>query len=246
MVAIEDIGRLTLGTFVRPPAETGTDAPRVEIVLAYVVRHPDGVLLFDTGLGQADEETEAWYRPSRVPLAAALQTVGLSLADVELVANCHLHFDHCGGNPLLAGRPVFCQRTELTTARTAESYTVPELVDHTGVSYQELDGETEILPGVIIVPTPGHTAGHQSLVVRCDDGTVVLAGQSHDHASDFSADVARRAGAGEREQPSRCRSHLAGSSGCSTSTRVGCCSRTTRRSGNRADALPGSSGGSRA
>ena len=200
MLALHDIGRLTLGTFVRPSAETGTDSPLVEIVLAYVVRHPDGVLLFDTGLGQADEGTEAWYRPTRRPLAAALQSIGLSLGDVDLVANCHLHFDHCGGNPLLAGRPVFCQRSELATARGG-SYTAEELVDHPGVSYQELDGETEILPGVLVVPTPGHTAGHQSLVVRRDDGTVVLAGQSHDHTSDFSADVlaveARRAGSAE-------------------------------------------------
>jgi len=201
MVAIEDIRRVRLGSFVRPAAETGTDSPQVEVVLAYAVRHPDGLLLFDTGLGQADEGTEAWYRPSRVPLPAALQTVGSSLADVDLVVNCHLHFDHCGGNPLLAGRPVFCQRTELETARTTESYTVPALVDYAGVSYQELDGETEILPGVIVVPTPGHTAGHQALVVRCDDGTVVLAGQSHDHTSGFSSDAlaveARRAGTAE-------------------------------------------------
>ena len=201
MIAVDDIRRLKLGTFVRPPAETGTGSPLVEIVLAYVVRHPQGVLLFDSGLGRTDDETEAWYRPRRVALPGAVKTLGLSLNDVDLVANCHLHFDHCGGNPLLAGRPVFCQRTELATARTAENYTVPELVDHTGVAYRELDGETEILPGVIIVPTPGHTAGHQSLVVRCDDGTVVLAGQSHDHASDFSADVlavqARRTGVAE-------------------------------------------------
>ena len=201
MVATDDIARLTLGTFVRPPAETGTDHPRVEVVLAYVVRHPNGVLLLDTGIGAADDETEAWYRPGRIPLAEGLHTVGLSLADVDLVANCHLHFDHCGGSPLLAGRPVFCQRTELATARTTDGYTVPELVDHAGASYQELDGETEILPDVFVMPTPGHTPGHQSVVVRCGDGTVVLAGQSHDHASDFSADalavLARRAGTAE-------------------------------------------------
>ena len=54
---------------------------------------------------------------------------------------------------------------------------------------------------MLVVPTPGHVDGHQSLVVRCDDGTVVLAGQAHEHASDFSADVlavqARRAGVDE-------------------------------------------------
>jgi N-acyl homoserine lactone hydrolase len=47
----------------------------------------------------------------------------------------------------------------------------------------------EILPGVLVVPTPGHTAGHQSLVVRADDGTVVVAGQSHDTATAYSADA---------------------------------------------------------
>jgi len=200
MVTIEGITRLCLGTFVRPAAETGTGAPRVEIVLAYVVRHRAGVLLFDTGIGDADPETEAWYRPARTSLPDALQTLGLAVADVDLVANCHLHFDHCGGNPLLAGRPVFCQRSELATA-LAGDYTVPRLVDHPGATYEELDGEAEILPGVLVVPTPGHVAGHQSLVVRCDDGTVVLAGQSHEHASDFSADAltvgARRAGTPE-------------------------------------------------
>jgi glyoxylase-like metal-dependent hydrolase (beta-lactamase superfamily II) len=201
VLAIEDVARLVLGTFIRPAAESGTGAARVEVVLGYVVRHSGGLLLFDTGIGVADDETEAWYRPTRVPLAGALGSIGLALRDVDLVANCHLHFDHCGGNPELAGRPVFCQRTELATARTLGNYTVPDLVDHAGSSYHEIDGEAEILPGVILVPTPGHTAGHQSLVVRCDDGTVVLAGQSHEHASDFAADAlavhARQAGAAE-------------------------------------------------
>ena len=55
--------------------------------------------------------------------------------------------------------------------------------------YEELDGEAEILPGVSLVPTPGHTAGHQSLVVRRRDGNVIVAGQSHDTASGYSTDV---------------------------------------------------------
>ena len=83
------------------------------------------------------------------------------------------------------------QRTELATART-EGYTVPELVDFPGVRYEEFDGEAEVLPGVWIVPTPGHTAGHQSLVVRQPDGTVILAGQAHDFASQFASDQLAR------------------------------------------------------
>jgi N-acyl homoserine lactone hydrolase len=78
---------------------------------------------------------------------------------------------------------------ELETARGTADYTLPELVDAEGLCYEELSGEAEILPGVLVIPTPGHTAGHQSLVVRGGDGTVVVAGQSHDTASAYSADV---------------------------------------------------------
>lgn len=185
---IDDVRRIDLGTFVRPADETGTGQPRVEAVYGYVVRTAGGVLLLDTGLGVADDETEAWYRPRRVPIADALSTAGLTLDDVSLVVNCHLHFDHIGGNPRFAGRPLFCQRGELETARAGD-YTVPELVDFTGASYELLDGEAEIAPGLHVIPTPGHVDGHQSLVVVCDDGSVVLAGQAHDTATQWSADA---------------------------------------------------------
>jgi N-acyl homoserine lactone hydrolase len=187
-VRIDDVRRLDLGTFVRPPEETGTGEPRVEAVYGYVVRTPSGVLLLDTGLGVADDDTEEWYRPRRVSIGDALATVGLAPAEVSLVVNCHLHFDHIGANPTFAGRPVFCQRRELETAQ-AGGYTVPELVDFAGAAYELLDGEAEIAPGVHVIPTPGHVDGHQSVVVVCDDGSVVLAGQSHDTASQWSADA---------------------------------------------------------
>ncbi|MFF5447247.1 N-acyl homoserine lactonase family protein [Streptomyces sp. NPDC012888] len=187
------VRRLDLGYLVRPSSETGGPHPRVEPVLAYLVRHERGLILFDTGIGEADPGTEAHYRPRRRPLQAALAAAGASLADVTLVVNCHLHFDHCGGNPLLAGRPVLVQRAELATARRG-GYTVDELVDFPGAVYEELTGETEVWPGVLVLPTPGHTEGHQSLVLRQQDGTVVLAGQAHDFASDFAADhLARQA-----------------------------------------------------
>jgi N-acyl homoserine lactone hydrolase len=187
------VRRVDFGYFVRPAVETGTGSPRVEPCLGYLIEHPDGLLLVDTGMG-AHPEVDAHYRPRRVPLAAALAAAGSRLDEVRFVVNCHLHFDHCGGNPQLAGREIFVQRTELDLARTEADYTLPELVDAPGLRYTELDGEVEVLPGVLIVPTPGHTAGHQSVVVRRADGTVVVAGQSHDTATAYGADVlARRA-----------------------------------------------------
>lgn len=182
------VRRVDFGYFVRPAAETEGGAPRVEPCLGYLVVHADAVLLFDTGMG-SHPEVDAHYRPRRRSLPAALAGVGAAVDEISLVVNCHLHFDHCGGNPALAGRPILTQRVELATARTTTDYTLEELIEAPGLRYEELEGGAEILPGVFVVATPGHTAGHQSLVVRRHDGTVVVAGQSHDTATAFAADV---------------------------------------------------------
>jgi glyoxylase-like metal-dependent hydrolase (beta-lactamase superfamily II) len=195
------VRRLDLGYFIRPASETGGPQPRVEPVLGYLVRHGRGLILFDTGIGDAGPETEAHYRPERRALQEALSAAGVTLGDISLVVNCHLHFDHCGGNPLLAGRPILVQDVELTAARRGD-YTVDELVDFPGATYEQLTGETEVWPGLWVLPTPGHTPGHQSLVLRQSDGTVVLAGQAHDFASQFASDhMARQAARHGAQQP---------------------------------------------
>ena len=182
-----DIRRVDFGYFVRPSEETGKGQPRVEPCLGYVLKLDEGLLLFDSGMGKGEPEVESHYRPSRRSLHIALAQVGATERDVRWVVNCHLHFDHCGGNPQLAGRPVFAQRTELALAR-GEDYTLPHLIDFPGALYEEIDGEAQILPSVWVIPTPGHTEGHQSLAIRCTDGTVVLAGQAVDAAIDYTSD----------------------------------------------------------
>lgn len=181
------VRRVDFGYFVRPAEETLEGQPRVEPCFGYAITHPAGVLLLDTGMG-AHPEVDAHYRPHRQPLATALHAVGIQVHDIRHVVNCHLHFDHCGGNPELSGRPIFAQRSELEAARNV-GYTLPELIDAPGLTYEVLDGESEILYGVFVLPTPGHTLGHQSVVVRQSDGTVVVAGQSHDSATEFGRDT---------------------------------------------------------
>ncbi|MGW1280947.1 N-acyl homoserine lactonase family protein [Streptomyces tsukubensis] len=194
------VTRLDLGYFIRPAAEAGLPYPRVEPVLAYLVRHPRGLLLFDSGIGAADPETEAHYRPRRRPLTGALAAAGVRAGDLALIVNCHLHFDHCGGNPLLPGVPVVVQRTELAAAR-AGGYTVDALIDFPGAVYEEIDGEQLLWPGVRVLPTPGHTDGHQSLLVETDDGPVLLAGQAYDTASDYGAALLARTAAADGAAP---------------------------------------------
>ena len=185
---IPSVRRIDFGYFVRPADETGTGKPRIECVLGYAIEHSAGLLLFDTGLGEGDPEVDAHYRPVRRPLPVALRDAGLAMNDVQWVVNCHLHFDHCGGNPALASRPIFVQSRELRAARTATDYTLSHLIDFDGAEYRQIDGETEILPDVLAIPTPGHTDGHQAIAVRGKDGTVVLAGQAHNTAFDYAAD----------------------------------------------------------
>lgn len=81
------------------------------------------------------------------------------------------------------------QAVELAAAHI-QDYTLPELVDAPGLKYEAASGDVEVFPGVTVIPTPGHTDGHQSVVVRRGDGKViVLAGQSHDTATAFGADA---------------------------------------------------------
>lgn len=181
-----EIVRLDLGSFHRPASETATAVARTDAVLAYLVRHPDALLLFDTGFGAIDPETEAHYRPTRRSLEDALRKHGVGLGDIGLVVNCHLHFDHIGGNPSLAGTPVVTQAIERAEARSAPY--AGELIDFAGAVYRELDGDAELLPGIRVIATPGHTAGHQSLVVATAQGTVVLAGQAREQAVEFEDD----------------------------------------------------------
>jgi N-acyl homoserine lactone hydrolase len=148
-------------------------------VLGFAVVHDEGVLLFDTGVGTGHEEVERYYHPRVTPLEEALRANGVSLRDVTAAACSHLHFDHCGGNTLLRGRPVYVQAAEARAAREPD-YTVPEWIGFGVVDLVELeaDEETEVAPDCVLLPTPGHTAGHQSLVVSTAEGPVVLAGQA--------------------------------------------------------------------
>jgi N-acyl homoserine lactone hydrolase len=72
--------------------------------------------------------------------------------------------------------PIHVQRRELADARTLDDYTIREWVEFEGASYVEHEGEADLLPGIRLLPAPGHTAGHQVVLVDTDEGRVVLGG----------------------------------------------------------------------
>jgi len=154
------------------------------VVVAYAVRHPGGVFLFDTGFREAapddDPELRAFYERYRLrtrPLPEVLAAAGIDLAEVTAVANSHLHFDHSGQNALFPGIPIYVQPAELAAARWPE-YTLPEVYEFVGARFEPVAGDHEVAPGVRILATPGHSPAHQSLVVDAPDGQLLLAGQA--------------------------------------------------------------------
>ena len=154
-------------------AELTVDAEGTTLpVYVHVIAHPDGRVLVDTGLTE--------LHPAVADMDPRLVPVGewpFDQASIDIVVNTHLHFDHCGGNHLFAGRPIHVQRRELDDAH-GEDYTIPDWVDAPGVTYVALDGEREILPGVRIVPAPGHTPGSQLVVVATGGRPIVIAGDT--------------------------------------------------------------------
>ncbi len=200
MLSMRDLIRLDVGHFTAPPGHPL--APRVVVVQAFLVRHPAGLLLFDTGIGQ-DPETDGHYRIMHRRLPDALAAIGVRIADVRIVVNCHLHFDHAGENFHFAGVPIFAQRAEIEAAGGVDYTLAPLVIDFRGAHFETIDGEAEPWAGLRIIPTPGHSPGHQSLLVETREGRILLAGQAFDMASEYaSAEVARRvAEDGEQDVP---------------------------------------------
>lgn len=143
-------------------------------VYVHVIDHPEGRVLVDTGMTQLHPAVDD-MDPRIQPLS---EQAGFDLAAIDIVVNTHLHFDHCGGNHLFTGKPVYVQRTELDDARGLEDYTIREWVEAPGIHYVPVDGTHELLPGVRLVSTPGHTRGSQVVVVETGGRSVVIAGDT--------------------------------------------------------------------
>lgn len=163
---------LPISTFRRP---RGTPlAGENGIVMGFAVRRPEGIVLVDTGIGFGNAEVDRQYHVSVQPLDRLLSGHGIAAEDVIAVVNSHLHFDHAGQNALFPRRPIFVQEAEWMAAHQPD-YTLLEWIEFPGASYVRVDGEHEVVPGVRLLPTPGHTPGHQSVLI---DGETLLAGQA--------------------------------------------------------------------
>lgn len=180
----ERIRRLHYGYIVAP--EGTQDAGQPIPVCGYLIEHPKARILFDTGISPMDDETRQRYLPRGAAVEEVLAGIGLAVGDIDLIANCHLHADHAGGNSKFPRVPVYVQEAELEVARTTEHTFPAYTFDFPDVQLEVVRGEAEIVAGLRLIPTPGHTVGHQALVVDTHAGRVLLAGQAFNTASEFS------------------------------------------------------------
>lgn len=153
----------------------------------------------DTGEGEGEEEEEEErdgneaasieivdsivpvVRPDDA-LAGQLRLAGLTPRDLDGVITSHWHFDHAGGLEAVQGRPILAQRREIESvfpqsgegpARAGADSEIPFWL--TGnLALEALDGDLTLAPGVTVLSTPGHTPGHQSLLVETSGGAFLL------------------------------------------------------------------------
>jgi glyoxylase-like metal-dependent hydrolase (beta-lactamase superfamily II) len=160
-----------------------------------LIEHDDGLILIDTGAGNKEDQKfidiygiENSGTGGRTMLEDGIRAAGFSPEEVKLVINTHLHFDHAGGNTFVnEGGEVrmafpnaryLVQRGEMeyathTNERTAASYFTRnwDAVVAAG-RFDLIDGDREIVAGVLARRTPGHTPYHQSIIIDGGGGEI--------------------------------------------------------------------------
>lgn len=157
-------------------------------VPSYLIDHPKGRALFDTGMGMryrrdldnalpANKFGLQWFEG--MDIASRLRAIDIDPASIDWIVNSHLHIDHCGGNSHFPNATMIVQAPELATARNQSEPGLYEALDFdTGQPVRAIEGELDLFGDgtVRIVPTYGHTPGHQSVIVRLPKGEVLLCG----------------------------------------------------------------------
>lgn len=142
-------------------------------VYVHLIEHPAARILVDTGMTELHPVLDD-LQPRIYPLTEQ----DIDLASIDIVVNTHLHADHCGGNHLFAGTdtPIYVQRRELDDAHGADDYTVRAWVDVPGVRYVPVDSALDLLPGLQLLPAPGHSDGMQVVVIETGGRPIVVGG----------------------------------------------------------------------
>lgn len=151
-----------------------------------LIDHQDGLFLFDTGFDLQHysdafgKEVAFASQVAGQTLPAQLALLGLRPENITHVINSHYHLDHCGGNKLCRHAKTICHACELEAALNPQPFEALGYTDRSFLPrlegeptldmytpyFETLRGDQEIASGLHLFETPGHTAGHYSLMVR--------------------------------------------------------------------------------
>jgi glyoxylase-like metal-dependent hydrolase (beta-lactamase superfamily II) len=185
-----DCGRLTMtnaDAFSDDGAYAGV--PKTMVVPCYLIRHPKGDLVWDTGVPQAIADMPGGAAPGGVvvtrKLTDQLKQLDLTPADIEYVSVSHSHFDHIGNAGLFASSTWIVDPDERAYAfrpaarSNAQQFAAYSALENAKTVLIEGDASHDVFGdgSVKIIQTPGHTPGHTVLLVRLKDaGPVLLTG----------------------------------------------------------------------
>jgi len=153
----------------------------------FVIRHPKGILVWDTGLGDKLAETKGGvdfdlgHMQADHTLLDQLKDIGLAPADVTYLSFSHTHFDHTGNANEFPGATWILNKSELAWAESKPGpfVNIDTFSDYKTAKTQMIDGDYDVFGdgSVVILKTPGHTPGHQSLQLKLKKaGVVILSG----------------------------------------------------------------------
>ena len=165
-----------------PPDEQN----RIRLALnCLLIQNGEKNILIDTGCGfkYSEKEIQIYRIEHETNLLKELERVSLGPGDIDIVINTHFHFDHCGGNTVCQGEKIvptfpratyWISRQEYEDANHPNERTAATYFPHNWRPLEErgllhiFDEEPEVVPGVKLIHTPGHTAGHHSVKIESE------------------------------------------------------------------------------
>ena len=175
------------GTYLFWKGNAGTDMSIP--VICYLVDTGDHLIMVDTGLPD-EERASKWHhdcdKRDCLDSPDAVRHLGFNPGDVDICLFTHLHWDHTHNMKAFPNARYICTAEELRWAHNPlplyyRSYESPMLgieSPFTGCAFEVVEGDAEIVPGVSVFPTPGHTPGHQCVTVATSTGNIVIAGDA--------------------------------------------------------------------
>jgi glyoxylase-like metal-dependent hydrolase (beta-lactamase superfamily II) len=167
---------------------------RVELSLnCLLIETPEGNVLIDTGIGDKlkDRFKEIYKMDRDITFVESLNRMGFKPENIDFVINTHLHFDHCGGNtikkdgkliPTFPNAKYIVQKQEWSEATDSNERTKASYLKENFMPVKEsgqlmlVDGNYEVLPGIKVIMTNGHTKGHQSVIIESEGEKAIYLG----------------------------------------------------------------------